>query len=600
MTTYYVSTTGSDNGAGSATSPWATINHALEANLQPGDTIMVAPGTYNEAVSINKGGSAAGNVTIESEVAGAAIIKAPAGSFNAVYINANYVTVEGFQVEGASGSGIFGMSVHHVSVLNNVVHDNAEGGISFVYSEFETIEGNTTYNNASSGWFSGISVYENRNISGDTTTTGYRTIIANNTSYDNVTKSGAHCDGNGIIVDDFQSSQNSAYPSYTYPTLVENNVVYGNGGKGIQIYHSDYVTVSNNTAYNNNQDTANTGTWRGEISNSDSNHTTFINNIAVANTAVNASNTAISNTSDTGSANTNVTWSDNITYNGTTGAASVNNDGGNSVPTAANGNQLGVNPKFVNAGVDFHLQSNSPAVSAGANGATIGAEGVSGTTSTAASTTTSTAASTTTSGVSTESAAVTATHASSTDSASTTASSGTASTTASSGTSAVPVLANSSTGTASSTNTSSTGASTASASSGDNGTAPTSTSGDSSNTGHTTTSVSHAAVSQSTSRSTWWHHSSESAASDTSSYTSALTTGHTLRNAHTVMNLLDADATASTNASAAQTLSARLHGFSHSTTSPDLTTVTDTASSLDLGNSHASSLIHHTFDHLWG
>jgi len=34
MTTYYVSTTGSDNGSGTQTSPWATINHALEASYR--------------------------------------------------------------------------------------------------------------------------------------------------------------------------------------------------------------------------------------------------------------------------------------------------------------------------------------------------------------------------------------------------------------------------------------------------------------------------------------------------------------------------------------------------------------------------------------
>ena len=84
MTTYYVSTTGSDNGTGTQSSPWQTINHALEASLKPGDTIMVAPGTYNEAIDINKGGSAAGNITLKSQVPGAALIRPPAGSFNAI------------------------------------------------------------------------------------------------------------------------------------------------------------------------------------------------------------------------------------------------------------------------------------------------------------------------------------------------------------------------------------------------------------------------------------------------------------------------------------------------------------------------------------
>ena len=45
---------------------------------------------------------------------------------------------------------------------------------------------------------------------------------------------------------------------------------------------SDYVTVRNNTAWHNNQDLLNTGTWRGELSNAQSSNNTWVNNIAVA------------------------------------------------------------------------------------------------------------------------------------------------------------------------------------------------------------------------------------------------------------------------------------------------------------------------------
>ena len=55
LTTYYASTTDSDNGAGTQTSPWASINHALEANLKPGDTNMVAPGTSTRHGRLSRG-----------------------------------------------------------------------------------------------------------------------------------------------------------------------------------------------------------------------------------------------------------------------------------------------------------------------------------------------------------------------------------------------------------------------------------------------------------------------------------------------------------------------------------------------------------------
>ncbi|MGO7203207.1 right-handed parallel beta-helix repeat-containing protein, partial [Rhizobium ruizarguesonis] len=265
MTTYYVATTSSGGGNGSASSPFHTISEAMAANLRPGDEVVVKPGTYNESINIDKDGSAAGDITLRSEVPGAALIRPPAGSYTGISVNANYVTIDGFDIKGGNGDGIEANNVHHVSILNNKVHDSGESGIQFNYSDFVKIVGNETYNNASSGWFSGISIYENRNITGDTSTTGYRNIVQNNISHDNVTKTGAHTDGNGIIIDDFQSTQTDGHPNYTFKTLVDNNLVYENGGKGIQVAWSDSITVQNNTAYHNNQDPLNDGTWRGEL-----------------------------------------------------------------------------------------------------------------------------------------------------------------------------------------------------------------------------------------------------------------------------------------------------------------------------------------------
>ncbi|SES40522.1 Right handed beta helix region [Tranquillimonas rosea] len=365
MAIYYVATDGSDSGVGNSDDPFRTINHALNSGLEPGDEVVVRPGTYNEQVNINAGGSAAGNVTLRSEVPGEALIRPPSSAYNAVSINDNYVTIDGFDITGNGGDGIEANDVHHIEVLNNIAHDSGESGIQFNWSEFIRVEGNTTYGNASDGWFSGISIYQNRNITGDTETEGFRTVIKDNVSYDNITQTGQHTDGNGIIIDDFQSTQTDGFPNYTFPTLVENNLVYQNGGKGVQVVWSDNVTVKNNTAWHNNQDDQNSGTWRGEISNSQSSDNTFVNNIAVADPSVNSNNTAIDSTSYGGYTNDNVTWSNNLTFNGTPGQASVRTDGGNAGPTEANGNLLGVNPEFVNPGVNFALAGDSPAINAG-------------------------------------------------------------------------------------------------------------------------------------------------------------------------------------------------------------------------------------------
>jgi len=365
MTVYYVATNGSNSANGSAATPFRTIQHALDRGLNAGDEIVVRAGTYAESLRINDGGSAAGNVVLRAEVPGTVKLAPPSNTWNGISVNANYVTVKGFEIVNAQGDGIEANNVHHIEIRNNVVHGSGESGIQFNWSEFIIVDGNTTYENANDGWFSGISVYQNRNITGDKTTPGFRTVITNNVSYDNVTKTGQHTDGNGIIIDDFQSTQTGGFPNYTYPTLVENNLVYQNGGKGIQVCWSDYVTVRGNTAWHNNQDLLNTGTWRGELSNAQASNNTWVNNIAVADPKIQSNNTAIDNTSYGGYRNQNIVWANNVTFNGVAGQASVRTDGNNAMPTAANGNLLGVNPLFVGPPNDFRLSANSPAIDAG-------------------------------------------------------------------------------------------------------------------------------------------------------------------------------------------------------------------------------------------
>lgn len=48
MATYYVATTGNDGNAGTIGSPWLTIQHAVTQPLNPGDTIYIRAGTYDE------------------------------------------------------------------------------------------------------------------------------------------------------------------------------------------------------------------------------------------------------------------------------------------------------------------------------------------------------------------------------------------------------------------------------------------------------------------------------------------------------------------------------------------------------------------------
>jgi hypothetical protein len=120
---------------------------------------------------------------------------------------------------------------------------------------------------------------------------GFHTIISGNICYANdngpTTKT---TDGNGIIIDDFRDDQTyhttKPAPQIHYTgaeTLVEGNLSFRNGGRGIQIYMSNHVQAINNTCYLN-MTRANQKTDCGEIAVSCSDDVLIANNIAVTKT----------------------------------------------------------------------------------------------------------------------------------------------------------------------------------------------------------------------------------------------------------------------------------------------------------------------------
>ncbi|MDA3866530.1 MAG: right-handed parallel beta-helix repeat-containing protein [Salinivirgaceae bacterium] len=399
VTEYFVSNlNGSDDNDGkSISAPFKSIPYA-SIKVLPGDTIFIMDGTY-EPLTISKSGDYLNNITYKACPGHNPIISCGlSGVWNILQISASYITVDGIEVAGINDSltleqgetnynnvkaakdadttvdwesstntntnGISigvrnGDPIQHVTIKNCIIHDCSAGGVGAANADNLLFENNEIYNNS---WYtmwatSGISVIDL--IAAEPAGS---IIIRGNKIYNNYTSVKwidvlRYSDGNGIIID--------VNTGYEGSFLVENNVVFDNGGRGLYIMSAQNALFRNNTSYWNSKSSFSTG---GEMVVYDSKDVTYVNNIAWANPAYSTKNYALNDDGAWGS-NSNITWKNNITFNGVEGDNSVN-IAKTTTTSIDSSNILGVNPMFVNPSIDpaiadFHIQKGSPAINMG-------------------------------------------------------------------------------------------------------------------------------------------------------------------------------------------------------------------------------------------
>jgi parallel beta-helix repeat protein len=427
---YYVATNGNDSNPGTQASPWLTIQNADTAagGRVAGDCVNVAPGTYAAGIQPIHGGNLAaptGYVVYRCQTLDGCIITSSGGNaaptFNVVSTGTgpNYLVLDGFELAASSmtlygvgaevyfpdGVDTLGATSHHIWIINNIIHGYGQAGVGTGGGEYFYFLHNLAYDNtnvACSAQGSGLGMVIARAFTGYTPTAAdlawapFHNVIEYNVAYNNIinqcgTASNPYdTDGNGIIIDTFNNagSTNVVYP---YQTLVANNVSYNNGGKGVHIFRSDYVTVANNTAYDNNLDPFNPGIGRGEIDSAESQNNVIINNIAYPVPATSGSdprcegvdytntppytcplmtNVAFDGAGTPG--NVSNVWSNNISFGGAPPYGWGPDGNIMLVPdtmncsTGADPNQCNVDPNFVSvAGDNFALQPGSPAIGYG-------------------------------------------------------------------------------------------------------------------------------------------------------------------------------------------------------------------------------------------
>ncbi|MEW5766055.1 MAG: right-handed parallel beta-helix repeat-containing protein, partial [bacterium] len=239
---YYVRPDGNNTNSGtgpSASEAWRTIDYAA-STMGPGDIVYVAPGTYNEQVTIDNSGTSGNRIYYIADTnsskfsdisAGDVIVDAQNTRNYCFYISGkNYITIDGFIVR--NGTGDWNYADIHIE--------------------------NSDY----------IGVYNCTGFGG----TNKRIVIKGDS--DNCLISDCEVDGNGsgysvsvegtsndcilrrCKIHDISDEGITIWHSSngTYNTIIENCIIYNNNGNGgIEIGpNSDGTILRNNTFINNN------------------------------------------------------------------------------------------------------------------------------------------------------------------------------------------------------------------------------------------------------------------------------------------------------------------------------------------------------------
>jgi hypothetical protein len=296
--TLYASPSGSSSNSGTSAASPKTFSSAAAAT-QPGSVVCLLGGTYNlsssfspsisgspsswivyknyDSTPVNFVWTGAANASAMFYFGGGSFPSGPAYlEFQGLNLNGNANAADGFFCRGS----------HHLRFLSNSISNTGGSGIASIDCDYLTADHNLINHNgyipssaANPSWYSWTSAISFNSTQWFDNYSGFHNIISNNIITGEIDQSTNQTDGNGIILD-LSSGSYDPSTANTPPALILNNVVYGNGGRCIVAYVVTNFWIVNNTCFNNDLDTSESGF--GSIEPSDSHNGYIINNIAVA------------------------------------------------------------------------------------------------------------------------------------------------------------------------------------------------------------------------------------------------------------------------------------------------------------------------------
>ena len=261
--TLYASASGDDAKSGTSPNAPKTFNGAA-AVARAGSVICVLPGQYQLRTTFYPPASGSptawivyksygdGDVNIlwAGGANGQPMVKLGAGQLSS---NPAYLEFRGLKLDGQENAldGFLCMGSHHLRFIGNTIRNTGGAGIASLGCDYLTSDHNTVFHNGYRyGWTSGISY---NSVPWFDAYAGLHNIISNNLIAGEYDGSAHHTDGNGIILDLSNGTDDFASAN-TPPALVLNNVVFGNGGRCIEANTVTRFWIVNNTCYMNDLD----------------------------------------------------------------------------------------------------------------------------------------------------------------------------------------------------------------------------------------------------------------------------------------------------------------------------------------------------------
>jgi parallel beta-helix repeat protein len=242
----------SASGGGTISTPFCTITSAAKV-AQPGQTVLVAAGTYPEQVSPARSGTADLPIAYRAAPDNLVVVTGGATGSGFKLSSRSWITISGFTVSGSPSHGISATAGSHLTITSNDVSGAGEPvsgytkrGIYLSDVADSLVSGNVTHDNSEAGIYladtsSGITVSGNRsfrNARGYTRAApgidvrGVDNVVTRNVTFDN--------EDTGL-----------QFYNGAKRNVVAGNLTYGNGDHGIDDLGAVDQIITGNTVYDN-------------------------------------------------------------------------------------------------------------------------------------------------------------------------------------------------------------------------------------------------------------------------------------------------------------------------------------------------------------